>query len=191
VDAGIPRSPAAQGSPLTIRRLGPADAGDYWRLRLEGLRDHPDAFGSDYEDARQRSPDQVRQEFAVRALGPERLVLGAFDPAAPPKAPALLGTVGCSREAGAKLRHKALIWGMHVARAARGRGVGRELLDTAIATARSWAGVEQLHLTVAAGNEPARRLYQRAGFSVYGVEPRALKLPDRYVDEELMVLAFT
>jgi ribosomal protein S18 acetylase RimI-like enzyme len=48
--------------------------------------------------------------------------------------------------------------------------------------------VEQVHLGVAATNEPAVRLYQSMGFVEYGREPRAIKLPDRYVDEFLMWL---
>ena len=42
-------------------------------------------------------------------------------------------------------------------------------------------------LTVAAENARARRLYERWGFSVYGIEPRAIKLEDGYLDEALMV----
>jgi len=48
-------------------------------------------------------------------------------------------------------------------------------------------GVEQVILTVAAENSRARRLYERWGFTVYGTEPRAIKLSDGYMDEVLMV----
>jgi RimJ/RimL family protein N-acetyltransferase len=37
-------------------------------------------------------------------------------------------------------------------------------------------------------NRRARRCYERMGFVAYGLERRALKLPDRYVDEVLMTL---
>jgi RimJ/RimL family protein N-acetyltransferase len=37
-------------------------------------------------------------------------------------------------------------------------------------------------------NAPARALYRAAGFEVFGVERRALRVGDRYFDEEHMVL---
>ncbi len=39
-----------------------------------------------------------------------------------------------------------------------------------------------------AGNAPAQCLYKRMGFQVYGTERRALKVGDRFYDEELMAL---
>jgi RimJ/RimL family protein N-acetyltransferase len=62
------------------------------------------------------------------------------------------------------------------------------LLDAAIARARAWPGVEQVQLAVMTANAPARALYVSAGFEVFGLERRALKVGDRYVDEEHMVL---
>ena len=40
---------------------------------------------------------------------------------------------------------------------------------------------------VAVGNTPAIRLYQKAGFEIYGTEPRALFVNGRYIDEHMMV----
>ena len=62
------------------------------------------------------------------------------------------------------------------------------LLEAAIARARETPGVEQLILAVVTVNTPARNLYLSLGFEPYGREPLALKLGDRYLDEELMVL---
>jgi RimJ/RimL family protein N-acetyltransferase len=47
--------------------------------------------------------------------------------------------------------------------------------------------VSQVHLCVVTENEAARRLYQRLGFTSYGIEPRSLRIGDRYYDEDLMV----
>ncbi len=49
-------------------------------------------------------------------------------------------------------------------------------------------GLEQIVLAVFSTNQVARRLYESCGFEVYGVEPRALKVDDQYLDEDLMIL---
>jgi hypothetical protein len=51
--------------------------------------------------------------------------------------------------------------------------------------------VELIQLSVVMGNEPARRLYARAGFVEYGVEKNSLKHGGRYYDEILMAKDLT
>ena len=68
------------------------------------------------------------------------------------------------------------------------QGIGRALLEAAIAHGRSWHGLEQIVLTVTASNLAARRLYLRAGFVPFGLEPRALKSEGRYYDKEHLIL---
>jgi RimJ/RimL family protein N-acetyltransferase len=158
-----------------------ADAEPFWRLRLRALREHPDAFAKAYEDVRDRPLAAVAEELRTRYTGGDSVILGALGPE-------LVGTAGIFRMEGRKQAHKALIWGMYVAPEARGRGAGRALLEAAVAQARAWPGVEQVQLGVNAANGPARALYRVAGFEVFGVERRALRVGDRYVDEEHMVL---
>jgi ribosomal protein S18 acetylase RimI-like enzyme len=166
--------------PTNVRRLTEADAETWWSLRLRALREEPHAFGSAYEEARETPLERVRERFN-RA---ESFILGAFE------GDALVGTVGCVRHQGVKERHKAFIWTMYVAPDHRGRGVGRALITRAIELAGGWTGLDQIHLAVTTVNEPARRLYRSLGFEVYGLEPCALKLDGRCLDEELMVRRF-
>jgi ribosomal protein S18 acetylase RimI-like enzyme len=82
-----------------------------------------------------------------------------------------------------------MVWGVYVSPAGRGQGLARRLMQTVIAHARTVEGLEILQLGVGVHNEPARTLYGAMGFEVYGVERKALKLPDgRTIDEELRVL---
>lgn len=166
---------------MDVRALIESDAEAFWRVRLRALRDHPEAFGMAYEDARATPLEEIAERFRTTYTGRESFVLGAFDPA-------LVGITGCFREEGGKRRHKALIWGMYVAPEARSRGVGRALLVEAIARARQWPGLAQIHLGVMTENTAARRLYRSLGFEVYGLEPRSLRVGERYLDEEHMVL---
>lgn len=49
--------------------------------------------------------------------------------------------------------------------------------------------VELLHLSVGSESLAARGPYESMGFHVCGVEPRPIKLDDRYLDVEMMVLS--
>jgi RimJ/RimL family protein N-acetyltransferase len=62
-------------------------------------------------------------------------------------------------------------------------------LRSVIEYARNTPGVEIIQLTVTAGNAAACALYDRAGFVLYGLERRALRVgPGDYRDEELRSL---
>ncbi len=96
--------------------------------------------------------------------------------------------VGLGREPRAKNRHKANVFGMYVAPEFRRRGIARALLRHLIAAARQERDLEQLVLTVTHSNESARALYESEGFRSFGIEPRALRVADRYYDKNHMVL---
>lgn len=101
---------------------------------------------------------------------------------------ALVGMLGLDRDRRAKRRHRAKVWGMYVDPSARGRGVGQALVDEIVSRARRTPGIEQLYLTVMADNGSAQRLYERAGFAVYGRAPRAMILDGKGYDEHLLWL---
>ena len=69
-----------------------------------------------------------------------------------------------------------------VAPATQGRGVGRSLMTTLIAAARS-AGVEVLTLDLRADNRRAVVLYESLGFRRYGRLPRFVAVGDRRYDK--------
>jgi RimJ/RimL family protein N-acetyltransferase len=164
---------------LDIRQLGPDDAASLIVLRREALENDPLAFAASIEDDRGLSPAFVRT--ALDDVH-ERTVFGQFE------GPRLTGMVGIVRVAGVKNRHKALVWGMYVVPSARQHGVGRALLEAALAYARAWPGVTQVHLGVSETAVAAKRLYEAAGFRCWGREPRALQWEGRFVDEFHLVL---
>ena len=142
-------------------------------IRLEGLRCHPEAFTSTFEDERDRPLDCFKELITLSRI------FGAV------LAQKLVGVVGVRSYAEFKLRHKAMIWGMYVRREARQYGIGERLIDAAVAHAPG--EVEQLQLAVVTENEAARRLYAKAGFIEYGHQINALKHGGRYYDDILMV----
>lgn len=146
---------------MDIRLLTGADASACRKLRLEGLRDSPNAFASHYDDEVTIPVESVAERLEPTA---DNAILGAFDDAS------LVGMVGIRREARKNLRHKALLWGMYVTPAFRGRGVGRELLKLVLERAAGMSALRQVNLCVNTENASAIAMYRAAGFETFGVE---------------------
>jgi ribosomal protein S18 acetylase RimI-like enzyme len=166
---------------VEIRALGEADADAYRSIRLRALRDEPEAFGTSYDEAKARPFSYYSERLRGNSEG-DSFTLGAYSNGE------LVGLVSWHRGQASKERHKGYITAMDVVPECRGQGTGRALLEGVSRRAEALPGVEQILLTVVSGNLPARRLYESLGFSTYGTERRTLKLADRYLDEELMVL---
>jgi ribosomal protein S18 acetylase RimI-like enzyme len=110
---------------------------------------------------------------------------GAFDGST------LIGIGALSRSPRPKMRHRVIVSGMYVSADVRGRGAGRAILEALLAHAATWEAVEDVTLAVTVGNDAARSLYMRAGFSVYGQDPRILKVGHRHYDLEWMIRPVT
>jgi RimJ/RimL family protein N-acetyltransferase len=148
-----------------IRELQAEDAEAYLNLRREALLESPLSFASSPEDDLASAVESVR-ELLQRAPG--SVLIGAFDKN-------LIGSVGLYRDRHLKSSHKAHLWGMYVVPGSRRRGVGSEILDAAVRHARALQGVCWVHLCVTSAAPEARRLYERAGFRIWGTEPDALR----------------
>jgi len=85
-----------------------------------------------------------------------------------------------------KVRHRGHVVGMYVVPERARRGIGRALLDAQIDRARAIPGLAGLTLTVTAGNDGARTLYERAGFVVVGRDPDAVRVGVASYDKLLM-----
>jgi ribosomal protein S18 acetylase RimI-like enzyme len=83
--------------------------------------------------------------------------------------------------------HVLMINGIAVDPAHQRLGVGRALIDAAVAEARA-RGARRLTLRVLAHNEAARRLYDSAGFAVEGTLRGEFFLDGDYVDDLFMAL---
>ncbi|MBA4119038.1 MAG: N-acetyltransferase [Candidatus Puniceispirillum sp.] len=158
---------------IIIKQLEDQDWQIWKRLRLEALKQAPECFGSSYEEE-VTWPDAAFQKTLSQSD-----VFGAF------KGKSLIAC-GCFCVLNSiKTKHRGILWGMYTAAPWRGRGVASLLLEHLIAHGKM--RVTQLHLTCVTSNGAALALYQKHGFNIYGTEPQALKVGDKYFDEHLMV----
>jgi GNAT superfamily N-acetyltransferase len=128
-------------------------------IRLRALADAPDAFGSTLED--ERGYDEGGWLRWIRGWSETTTnhVVVATD------AHRWVGLAVGSHTAGDRVAH---VYAMWVEPAARGRGLGRELVEAVAA----WAlgrGADELELGVTEGNAAADALYRSAGFTATGV----------------------
>jgi ribosomal protein S18 acetylase RimI-like enzyme len=86
--------------------------------------------------------------------------------------------------------HVLMVRGLAVDPDRRGAGIGRALVEAAVAEARA-RGARRLTLRVLAPNAPARAVYAAAGFVVEGVLREEFHVDGRYVDDVLMARDLT
>ena len=78
------------------------------------------------------------------------------------------------------------VLGISIAKAWRGKGIGRALMVRALADCRGKFEIVELGLF--ATNARARALYESLGFRVWGIQPKAYRRGERYIDHVCMQL---
>jgi GNAT superfamily N-acetyltransferase len=140
---------------MTVAVLGPDDWERKRDLRLRALLESPATFASTYERQRAYTERDWRDWprdgifFAAGAPEPHSIACGWL-PVAEPDVANLIS--------------------MWVAPSQRGRRVAASLIDAVVDWART-QDRDHLELEVAAGNEAARRAYERYGFAATSKEP--------------------
>jgi len=159
---------------VSIKQLEPTHGGIYRALMLRAYSEHDTAFTSTFEE---RATKPI-EWWSKRLADPTTATLGAFD-----AADALIGTVRLEAFQRVRERHKVALTAMYVMKDFANGGIGRRLVDEALAAARRMHGIEIINLTVTADNLPAVRLYSRQGFQSFGRETRAVKTAGAYLDK--------
>lgn len=98
----------------------------------------------------------------------------------------VLGCCDVLRQFGQARSHAGRL-GIWLAPDARGRGLGQRLLTAAIALAKA-RGITRIELSVRVDNPGAKRLYERCGFTVEGLQKRCMCVDGEYSDAWAMSL---
>jgi ribosomal protein S18 acetylase RimI-like enzyme len=143
-------------SACRIERMRPDDGERVRTVRLQALRDTPDAFGTTL------AQDSARPlaEWRTRLESPQGATFVAVEGAR--DVGLVVGNPYEGHEGAAGL------FAMWVAPECRGRRLGEALIDAVVAWARA-SGLRRVLLDVADRNVPAIRLYARKGFEPTGV----------------------
>jgi phosphinothricin acetyltransferase len=157
---------------LRIRPATVADAASICRIYNQGIQDRVATL-----ETEERTP-QERAEW-LQARGPRHPVLVAEHEGAVAGWASL--NVFNARRA---YEHVADV-SLYVERGSRGRGVGRQLLDALVLTARE-LGYHKLVLAAFPWNEAGMRAYRRAGFREVGIYKEQGRLDGRWVDTVVM-----
>ncbi len=143
-------------------------------LRLRSVKEHPVAFGKSFEEEESVSETKWRERMVTR-----QYIVAEKDGE-------FVGMLAVAQGDGPKSVHTTHVYSVYVAPAVRGSGVGRGLMERAIADARAREGVIKIGLNVAASQEAARALYEKMGFEVVGTLKKDILVDDVYTDDIAM-----
>jgi putative acetyltransferase len=163
-----------------VRPADPGDAEGLTRL-AEAVSSEPEAWLISADGEWRSVGDERRYLKAVRRYPHAAVFVAERSDGA------IVGRLSLARDTHPASTHVADL-GLMVAKDARGHGVGRALLATAVEWARR-SGVRKLELHVFPWNEPAIRLYERFGFEREGYRKAHYHRAGEYVDAVLMAYA--
>ena len=144
-------------SKIKIVELSISDWKDFKKIRLEALKEEPQAFGSSYaKDA--AYPDSKWQERLRDGESKKSIYLFAELEGK------IVGMVMGGRTDEDKKEHLAHVWGTYVDSKAREKGIGKELMQRVIKELGKDTDVQRIRVQVNAEKKPAVKLYESLGF---------------------------
>ena len=168
------------GKGFVVRSARPNEAGALYDHYVT-IRAREPEVNVEEADEWQATADSVRRLIEGLERAPNGFLLVA-------EAGGIKGALSVEGGRFRKVRHVGEV-GVSVAREWRGRGVGRCLLEAAIAAARTSPDLARLSLRVFASNAPAIRLYESVGFLVEGRRPAHLRVRGR--DDDLILMGLS
>lgn len=160
---------------FSIRLLTPDDWSAWRDLRVEMLREAPEAFHADLSEV--ESWGEAEWRASIEPL-PDAL-FGLFSDFG------LAGSACFVREKGVKLAHKGWMTAVYVVPTLRGQGWGGKLVRAVIEHAR-----QHVDVLLTGASRAGAPVYKAEGFETFGIERDASRVNGRSIDDELMAIHF-
>ena len=168
-----------QKEEINYRKLKISDIAQYHEIRLKCLQEHPNSFGTTYEEEIKK--EELKFDEYILRGDEQSFILGAF------KEEKCIGICGFIREDGKRTNHRGHLVQIYVRKPYQGKGIGKEIISRTIKEAFNKKGVEQILLGVITENKQASKVYEKLGFKEYGMIKEFLKLEDKYLDKRMMI----
>ena len=138
-------------SEYIVREATVQDLPAWWELRLRSLHDHPDAFGSDYEESRRTGPTYIERGYFDGGIN---RLFAAFTSAGD-----LVAHAGTYEESG-KRSHIGNVISVYTHPDHRGNVLASRLVQAAIEHLQSFPAITSIRISVNADNHIAFRTYE-------------------------------
>lgn len=142
---------------ISIRRIRIGESSLYRDLRLQALKEDPYAFSATYDSALERTEEMWRAQADKSAVGSTQATFIVFYDEDP---------IGLSAVYQDSLIEEVMeIFQVWVSASARGKGLGKRLMDTVF----EWAnqnGYKRIIATISNTNQRALGFYSKCGFEV-------------------------
>ncbi len=164
---------------IRLITLDPNEWKAYKQIRLEALKNEPDAFARTYDEERDKK-DEVWKERLEEAQNNNKVVLLFVQ-----YNNRIVGMGGLFYTH----EHSPLveIWGIYINKEFRGKGLGKVLITNLITKAKKNKKTKKLKIEVNSANIPAIRLYLRLGFNITETKKKVLhgKFDEYVMEKEL------
>ncbi len=159
-----------------ITNLKPEEWKDYKSIRLEALKNDPQAFITSFENASKYTDEKWKDRLTNNGdklffLKDENQIIGM--------AGYFIGKDACQK-------HIANIVGVYISPKYRGLGLSKLLLSAIIYKVKADPHIKKLSLGVISTQSPAIKLYTSLGFEPIGTKKKESKINGVYYDEILM-----
>ena len=157
---------------FTFRTLTAGDINAYREIRLDCLQNHPDSFGTLYEN--EVNSTKLKFDKVLKSKNSPSFLNGVFNKEM------LIGICGFTREESAKKKHRGTICQLYVRKDYSEQSIGKQLLKFTLDTAFADETLEIIELGVVMNNQKAIKLYSDFGFISFGNLENYFKLNDQY-----------
>lgn len=151
-----------------IIQLSPERWQEYKGLRLEALKNDPQAFGQSYEKALD-FPDSYWMNHLKDALVKDKILIYFAE-----NEGKLIGVIGAFFHSTEETKNSAQIFGVYVNKNYRGHGIAKNLQNKLLAELKTIKGINKIKVMVNKTQISAVNLYKQGGFKLVSTRKRAL-----------------